>query len=222
MSYQNSNSFFCQHLLASFPLPKKNNKNRGNSPAPKFPENTVRRTVKVTIQRLWCHPGSTRLIRSSPWEGHRRQGEKVIGDGWCYPPPGEIWKTKPFLTLKKLFNLILWKLMCRVVWKFGHLKKRRKKTSWSCLVGSRSWILGLFCLKIVFLMKVTRRYAGRVGFFCSCKKCGKSVFIYYLHKYIRYQDIFHLVKPKPLRTSTRRQDSCGVGMVADLTGAGHG
>ena len=50
-----------------------------------------------------------------------------------------------------------------------------------------------------------------------------SIYIYiYLHKYIRYQDIFHRVKPKPLRTSTRRQDSCGVGMVADLTGAGHG
>ena len=184
MSYQNSNSFF---LPASFgfvsPPKKNNNKNRGNSPAPKFPENTVRRTVKVTIQRLWCHPGSTRLIRSSPWEGHRRQGEKVIGDGWCYPPPGEIWKTKPFLTLKKLFNLILWKLMCRVVWALK-IKSNKDKLE---LFG---WIQELkfrtFLFENSFSHKSYQKICGgRVGFFCSCKKCGKSVFIYiYLYIYI--------------------------------------
>lgn len=80
-------------------------------------------------------------------------------------------------------------------------------------------------MKIVFLIKVTRRYAGgELGFFALAKNVANQyLYIYiYLHKYIRYQDIFHRVKPKPLRTSTRRQDSCGVGMVADLTGAGHG
>lgn len=177
MSYQNSNSFFCQHLLASFPLPKKTTTKIGETPQPRnFPKTPSAAPWRSQYKGFDAIPEAQGLYDPRHEKDIGARGKRWLVMVGVIPPPGEIWKTKPFLTLKKLFNLILWKLMCRVVWALK-IKSNKDKLE---LFG---WIQELkfrtFCLKIVFLIKVTRRYAGgELGFFCSCKKCGKSVFIY--------------------------------------------